>query len=175
MAYASRSKPSKRRSPPTPAYGRGAAYDHTSSTCFAFVALRPGTTVDAAAVRARVAESLGPAVVPDRVLFPDVLPRTAHDKIDRAALLAGAQRVHETPAPPVADSPAALVAAVWSELLGAPVQASSDATFFELGGNSLTVLRLARALGKVAGRPIGVKDVYRRATVAEQAELLAAP
>ncbi|MFF1921986.1 non-ribosomal peptide synthetase [Streptomyces sp. NPDC058221] len=151
------------------------AYDTTSSTCFAFVALQPGAAVDAAMVRAHVADALGPALQPDRVLFPDVLPRTAHDKIDRAALLADALRVQETVPPAAGDDPAARVAGVWSELLGIPVQATSGATFFELGGNSLTVLRLTRALGKAAGRSIGVKDVYRRATLAEQAELLTGP
>ncbi|MEU0740744.1 non-ribosomal peptide synthetase [Streptomyces sp. NPDC006134] len=152
------------------------AYDDASSTCFAFVTMQPGAAAETAAVRARVADALGPAVVPDRVLFLDVLPRTAHDKIDRAALLADALR-HQ--AAPPAEEPsdgdlATRIAAVWSELLGVSVPTAGSATFFELGGNSLTVLRLARALGKIAGRPVGVKDVYRRATVAGQVELLAA-
>ena len=175
------------------------AYDRESTTCFAFVAPRAGAGLDAAAVRARVADALGPAVVPDRVLFPEVLPRTAHDKIDRAALLADALRTTRQGATPAdvgggpegngaagnqasttangtagpAD-PAARVAAVWSQVLGTPVRATETATFFELGGNSLTVLRLTRALGKAAGCSVGVKDVYRRATIAQQAELLTA-
>jgi amino acid adenylation domain-containing protein len=211
------------------------AYDSGTSTCYAFVVEQAGAQVDAASVRRFVTETLGGAVVPDRILFTDVLPRSAHDKIDRAALLASvrpaddagttaeavavrgaataetvavrgaataetvavsgratAQPVavsgpgtagkaqaateaaaHRAPAPPGVLTHQ--VAQVWEQVLGVPVGEDESGTFFDLGGNSLTVLKLSRALGKIAGRPVGVKQVYRCGTIPQQVDLLARP
>ncbi|GAA2997720.1 hypothetical protein GCM10020229_07660 [Kitasatospora albolonga] len=151
------------------------AHDAATSTLAAFVVPLPGSAPDAASVRRTGELALGPAGIPDRVRFVTVLPRTAHDKVDRAALLAdlaaeGAAAADGNGAQP--DGLAGQVARVWAELLGTGVTRDCPQTFFELGGNSLTVLRLTRALGKLAGHPVGVADVYRCATLDQQVELL---
>jgi amino acid adenylation domain-containing protein len=152
------------------------AYDTGTSTCYAFVVKEAGAEVDAASVRRFVTGALGAAVVPDQVLFTDALPRSAHDKVDRAALLA-AVRANASGGSggsgEVAGGLAQQVARAWEQVLGVPVRESESGTFFDLGGNSLTVLRLSRALGKIAGRPVGVKQVYRCGTIGQQVDLLA--
>ncbi|MEU4833171.1 non-ribosomal peptide synthetase [Streptosporangium sp. NPDC023615] len=140
------------------------AYDAANSTCYAFVVGR------AAGVRARVAELLGPALVPDHVLVVETLPRTAHDKVDRERLLADA-----LPAPVEADDGtlAGRIAGAWATVLGvSPVQAMEGANFFGLGGNSLSVLKLARTLSAVAGRRITARELYRHSTLDEQLALI---
>lgn len=158
------------------------AYDAETSTSYAFVTARSGAEVDAASVRARVETALGSGVTPDRVVFADALPRTAHDKIDRAALLASVRQLRPVEGPDAAgsdaegtdaaDDLAGQIARAWSEVLGVSVPGRDGDNFFELGGNSLTVLRLSRALGKIAGRPVKVTDVYQCATLAQQVALL---
>ncbi len=153
------------------------AYDAESATSYAFAVREPGAEVDAASVRRVVEEALSAAVVPDRIVFLPSLPRSAHDKIDRAALLASVRR----PAPaaaapaPVAGGLAAQIARAWEEVLGVPVRGTEQDTFFDLGGNSLSVLRLSRALGRIAGRTLPVRQVYRCGTIPEQVELLSQP
>ncbi|MEV6345226.1 non-ribosomal peptide synthetase [Actinoplanes sp. NPDC051851] len=149
------------------------AYDAEAATSYAFVVAAPDRTPDPAAIRSTGRAALGAAAVPDRVILVEAFPRTAHDKIDRAALLAAARR----PAAATADRDRGLaerVAQAWAETLGVEVRDDTAETFFELGGNSLTVLRLTRALGAIAGRRIGVKDVYHAGTIALQTELLTA-
>ncbi|MGW7005809.1 non-ribosomal peptide synthetase [Streptomyces sp. NPDC054933] len=156
------------------------AHDDDTSTCYAFVVKDPGARIDAASVRRRVAAALGAAVVPDRVVFVDTLPRTAHDKIDRSALLASVRPAAPAPAAEPAHAAQAVpvgalatqITRAWEEVLGVSVHEAEAGNFFELGGNSLSVLRLSRALGRIAGRPVAVKQVYRCGTIPQQVELL---
>ncbi|MFD7922995.1 non-ribosomal peptide synthetase [Streptomyces sp. NPDC059740] len=150
-----------------------AAYDGSTSTCYAFVVAAPGRTPDPAAIRRAAEAALGAAAVPDRVVLTDSLPRTAHDKVDRAALLASAVRPERPAAEAAGDGLADRITRAWEDILDVGVVSGAQANFFELGGNSLTVLRLTRALGRIAGRRIAVKDVYRAGTIAEQVALLA--
>ncbi|WP_082801493.1 non-ribosomal peptide synthetase [Herbidospora cretacea] len=131
-------------------------YDAATSVCCAFV------TGDASAVRQTVTALLGPALVPDRVVAVATLPRTAHDKVDKDRL-----RV------PGDAGPAERIALAWAEVLGVSAeQAVSGANFFALGGNSLSVLKLARTLSGLAGRRITAKELYLHATLGDQLVLL---
>lgn len=147
-------------------------YDAESAVCHAFVVAEPGAEPAAASIRGFLETELGAAVVPDRIVFTTTLPRTAHDKTDRAALLAStappAERERALEGGALADH----IARVWGQVLGVPVAPSEQDTFFSLGGNSLTVIRLSRALGELAGRPVGVKNVYRCGTIPQQVDLL---
>ncbi len=148
------------------------AYDAEAAVCYACVVKDADTPVDAASVRHQVASALGASVVPDRVVFVDRLPRSAHDKIDRSALLASVRPARAEPADAGAQGLAARITRAWEEVLGVPVHEAEPGNFFELGGNSLSVLRLSRALGRIAGRPVAVKQVYRCGTIPQQVELL---
>ncbi|MEU9119077.1 beta-ketoacyl synthase N-terminal-like domain-containing protein [Streptomyces sp. NPDC048506] len=86
------------------------------------------------------------------------------------AARAGASGAVATPAQDT-QSPRALVAAGWTELLGHP-DAADDADFFELGGDSLIVTRLARRLGQQLGVAVPVRELLIARTLGGQAEVV---
>ncbi|MBE8517369.1 non-ribosomal peptide synthetase [Amycolatopsis sp. H6(2020)] len=150
------------------------AQDAETGLCHTFVVREAGSALDHRALLDAVAGELGAVYVPDRVHFVDSLPRTTRDKVDRAGLLSAARFALASGAEQAADDGlAGRIARAWAAVLDVPAgQLPEDATFFELGGNSLSVLKLSRALAEIAGRPIPVAKVYRCATISEQAELL---
>ncbi|MFJ2577105.1 amino acid adenylation domain-containing protein [Kitasatospora aureofaciens] len=140
----------------------------------AFVVLAQGVTAfDEAAVRAELARSLPPHLVPTVIRVLPALPETASGKTDRKALpdpfsaatagaggspaapeapvpLGGAQPGEAGPGGAGADrAVAAVTAEIWSRVLrceAALLDASSD--FHALGGDSLAVLEMLSALGE---------------------------
>ncbi|WP_150135440.1 non-ribosomal peptide synthetase [Streptomyces hyaluromycini] len=104
---------------------------------------------------------------PVAVIFLDSFPLTARGKLDEQALLA---RVPQAPmeeyGAPIADAWVRLVTDSFASVLGVtgvPPQAS----FFELGGSSLTAARACARIGKHVGRPIPLSRMYEYPT-AEQ-------
>jgi aryl carrier-like protein len=75
------------------------------------------------------------------------------------------------------DDPAArldVVRSVWREVLDI-AEVADDATFFDLGGDSLRLVILVERLNQVTGRKLKTVDLFRAGTVRGHAELLAAP
>jgi FkbM family methyltransferase len=88
----------------------------------------------------------------DLRILPD-LPRTVSGKVDRASITQDLRHSAAHPAPPTepsGDRYLTDVAAVWSEVLGKPVQGTDD--FFDVGGNSLSA---ARVITRIRQRYIG--------------------
>jgi len=78
---------------------------------------------------------------------------------------------------PNLDDPAArleVVRSVWREVLDI-AEVEDDATFFDLGGDSLRLVILVERLNQVTGRKLKTVDLFRAGTVRGHAELLAAP
>jgi amino acid adenylation domain-containing protein len=149
-----------------------------------FVVAAPGT--DPAAVRARLADLLPPAAVPARIRVLGGFPVTVNGKVDRAALAAAAADAPVEPPPaagPAAGAPAATVpaategdtaakvAAAWAEVLKVP-QVPTEANFFDLGGNSLSMYQLQDALERHTGSRPSVVALFRHTTVFAQAALI---
>jgi acyl carrier protein len=65
-----------------------------------------------------------------------------------------------------------LVRSVWREVL-AVEEVSDDATFFDLGGDSLRLVVLVERLNQRTGRALRTIDLFRAGTVRGHAELLA--
>lgn len=63
------------------------------------------------------------------------------------------------------------MAARWTELLGWS-DLSADSDFFDLGGDSLLVVRLARRLGEDLGVRVPVRSLMTASTLARQTALL---
>ena len=111
-------------------------------------------------VQRTLADRLPPAWRPTRFVWLAALPRTAHDKIDRAAL----------PPPPAMLPPAtptlAGLLAVLTELQTLlslpPVALAPDTHLFspEVGGDSLLVLNLVVALEARWGLPVTMDAIY---------------
>jgi amino acid adenylation domain-containing protein len=121
-------------------------------------------------IRAALRAELPAYMVPSAFVALDALPIGPSGKIDRRAL----------PAPRSADAaPAGLlsrreqeVAEVWREVLGTDAIGADD-NFFDLGGNSLLLIRLAARLKDRLGSTATAVDLFRFPTVRTLAAHLA--
>jgi thioesterase domain-containing protein len=106
----------------------------------------------------------------------EALPLTANGKVDRQSLPspeghAEAGGGGETAAVPPRTDLERRLAAVWSEILETAVD-NVHAGFFELGGNSLTLIQFHNRLGAALGCDVPVVDLFRHTTIAALAEHL---
>ncbi len=150
-----------------------AAVVHRDGQLVACLVLANGTR-DVGALVDRLRTRLPGHLVPDRYLEVAELPLTPSGKLDRrrlaetiddlAPLHAVAGRVPQPLATPLEHQ----LAALWSDLLGAPdVDGASD--FFALGGHSLLAMRLVARLEQVVGLRLPVSVVFEARTLARMA------
>ena len=135
------------------------------------VAFYSGDSLDPAVMRDRLGESLPKYMVPSAFHWRQTLPLTGNGKIDKKALkaLAGeldvVEQNHEGPNTETEK----WLAAAWSEVLGIPRdQIGRRDHFFDLGGTSLSNVRLAIVLDRV----VSFKDLTAHPILADQAELI---
>ncbi|MEU0397745.1 amino acid adenylation domain-containing protein [Streptomyces sp. NPDC006208] len=131
-----------------------------------YVVPAPGVWLDGAEVRAHVGRLLAAHMVPIRVEVLDILPLTAHGKLDRAALptpdfAAAASREHRE----AGSADEALLCELYAEVLGLDSVGPDDG-FFDLGGHSLLALRLAARVKSLKGVLLTVQDIYEARTPA---------
>ncbi|KAJ3067159.1 hypothetical protein HK102_007484, partial [Quaeritorhiza haematococci] len=126
------------------------------------VAFVTPASVDVVALRAVVAKSLPRYMIPS-VFVPMVeFPKNANGKADRAALLA--MDVGMEVELPVTESQQRM-AQIWSQILGVDIGSIGIQTsFFELGGDSISVIRLV-TLCEERGFAITSQQVFRTPTV----------
>ncbi|HEY1917838.1 MAG TPA: phosphopantetheine-binding protein [Streptosporangiaceae bacterium] len=131
---------------------------------------RPGRQVSGAEVGQRVAERLPGYMVPGFLVFVDEFPLTSSGKIDKAALPAPRPQAgadHVAPATPIET----MVASLYAVLLGLGEVGATD-NFFDLGGTSLTVMRLIRMMDDELDVDVGVAAVFLAPTPRQLAALL---
>jgi len=124
-------------------------------------------------LRDRLSASLPKYMVPAIFHWQNRLPLTSNGKIDTQALMALAQELDLTEQSQDGSRPYGTtehrVARAWSEVLGVPKeQISRRAHFFDLGGTSLSALKLAIALE----RALSFKDLIEHPVLAEQAGMI---
>ncbi|MFG3052358.1 amino acid adenylation domain-containing protein [Kitasatospora sp. NPDC048239] len=127
---------------------------------------RPGAEPKPAELREHLALRLPVYMVPDAVVLLDTLPLTANGKLDTAALPApdgAADGAREYVAP--RTDAEQLVTELWQEVLGVPRVGVLD-DFFELGGDSLLVTRVAARIRAGVGLDVPIRDVFERPTPA---------
>jgi acyl-coenzyme A synthetase/AMP-(fatty) acid ligase len=127
--------------------------------------------VDAAVLRDQLGESLPKYMVPSVFHWRRRLPLTDNGKIDRKALtaLAGELDVAEQDRDGPSTATEHRLAAAWAKVLGIPKdQIGRRDQFFDLGGTSLSALRLAIALD----RAVSLKDLTDRPILADLATLV---
>ena len=71
---------------------------------------------------------------------------------------------------PKTPTEAALVD-IWERILGLE-KASTKVNFFQVGGNSLNMVRLQEEIRKAYGLNVPVRSLYSRNTIVEQAQLI---
>ncbi len=133
-----------------------------------YAAQRP---LDADALREHFRESLPEYMVPSAFYWQRNLPLTDNGKIDRKALMAlaggldSAEQGHDGPSTATEHR----LAAAWAEVLGIPKdQIGRRDHFFELGGTSLSALKLAITLE----RAVSFKDLINHPILADLATLV---
>ncbi|MFD4910350.1 non-ribosomal peptide synthetase [Kitasatospora purpeofusca] len=125
-----------------------------------------GPRLDAAlqrAVTARLAAGLPDYMVPATVVVLPALPLGPGGKLDRGALpeppapAAGADGPRTAPSTPTETA----LAEIWGELLDLdPAGIDVQAAFYDLGGDSLLLVRLARLMTRRFDRRVRVPDLF---------------
>jgi acyl-CoA synthetase (AMP-forming)/AMP-acid ligase II/acyl carrier protein len=137
----------------------------------AAVVLRPGKSVDEAELRTFVASRLIDFKVPQKIIFVNELPKGPTGKINRIGMAVALKlNLSVNYIPPVTDLEKRL-AGIWADVLGAGTVGRQD-NFFDLGGNSLLVIRLVGEVEKFLGKPIPISALKHVYTVEQMAAAL---
>ena len=140
----------------------------------AYVVPRPGSSLAPADLRNALRGELPSYMMPSTFVLLDELPVTTNGKLDRRALPTPGRTTNADPrhVPPSDDLEARLTA-IWSAVLGHESVGVHDG-FFELGGQSLSAIRLIARVRAEFGAGLTVRDLFENPTVAELALRLSA-
>ncbi len=132
----------------------------------------PGAKLDMGELRGALRDALPHYMVPAAFMQLATLPKTPNDKIDRKALPeveleAAASVSAEVPETDFEHG----VAALFAEILGVPGAGRGD-NFFDLGGDSLSLVRLHRGLSNLSDTPPALSALFEEPTVQAIADLL---
>jgi hypothetical protein len=124
-------------------------------------------TVDPAEVRAVLAGRLPAYMVPAAVVVLDAMTLTPNGKLDKRALpapeyIAGDE--YRTPTTPTEE----ILVGIYAQVLGLE-RVGVDESFFELGGDSLSAMRVVAAVNTGLGVGLAVRVVFEAPTVAQLA------
>ncbi len=129
-------------------------------------------TADTAELRTQLAERLPAYMVPAAVVAIDALPMTPNGKLDRRALPAPEyQDADQYRAPTGAVEE--ILAGIYARVLGVE-RVGVDASFFELGGDSLSAMRVIAAINAGLDVDLSVRAVFEAPTVAQLAPRIGA-
>ncbi|ORA06902.1 condensation domain-containing protein, partial [Mycobacterium arosiense] len=129
-------------------------------------------TADPAGLRTQLAERLPEYMVPAAVVGLDALPLTVNGKLDVRALpvpdlASGAG--YRAPASPTEE----ILAGIYAQVLGLE-RVGIDDSFFDLGGDSLSAMRLVAAVNAGLDAHLAVRTVFEAPTVAQLAPRIGA-
>ena len=120
-------------------------------------------------LREHAAVTLADYMVPAAAHRLDKLPLTDNGKIDKKALRAAANDLSKQDYVAPATEAQRKLAAAWADVLGLPVERiGADADFFELGGTSLSAVRLAIKLKPA----VSLTDITAAPTLSKLAALV---
>ncbi|RKS08431.1 amino acid adenylation domain-containing protein [Nocardiopsis sp. Huas11] len=130
--------------------------------------------VDGDTLRGWTAERLPEPLVPRTVHVMEELPRNANGKIDRVTLPGLVRSVPSPTTGSATPSPhAAAIAGLCAHLLDVPVVGSEE-NLYELGADSLILMRLVTSIAQLFGAEVGLRDLHGSPTVSAIAALVAA-
>ncbi|PRX96574.1 non-ribosomal peptide synthetase [Allonocardiopsis opalescens] len=145
--------------------------DGDASELVAYVAPADGQAVTSADVGRHLAANLPPVMVPDRIVVLDRIPVTERGKpdLDRLRRL----RRREAASPATQDAVTETLAQIWRSVLGL-AEVGVDDNFFDLGGRSLTLLKVHTRLRDSLRRDVELLDLFRHPTIRRLAAALTA-
>jgi amino acid adenylation domain-containing protein len=124
-------------------------------------------TADPAGMRTALADRLPAYMVPAAVVVIDALPLTVNGKLDKRALPAPEYQDgddYRAPATPIEE----ILASIYARVLGVE-RVGVDDSFFDLGGDSLSAMRLVAAVNTGLDAGLAVRAVFEAPTVARLA------
>jgi amino acid adenylation domain-containing protein len=125
----------------------------------AYLRPAPGAgDLDAEEVRAHLARTLPSVMIPAHLITVDDFPLNASGKVDKPALPAPRRQIAADWAAPQTPTETMLTG-LFAELLGTGPVGTTD-SFFDLGGNSLTAMRLVDMISRKAGVDLGVSAIF---------------
>ncbi len=138
----------------------------------AYVTAQAGAELSAAQLRRELSGMLPEYMIPSAFVRLEALPLTPNGKLDRKGLplpdaVAFGTRGYEIPEGKTEQR----LARIWAELLQLERVGRED-NFFDLGGHSLTALRLIARVGSVFGVQIGVAALFAAPTLRQFARRL---
>jgi len=118
-------------------------------------------------IRLFLSQALPGYMVPSVYVLLDALPLTPNGKVDRKRLPLPRPALPINPREMLAprSETEALIASIWSEVLGVTAFGLHD-NFFELGGQSLSLLRVRAALGQKLGREVATSTLFEYPSIA---------
>ncbi|WP_231748855.1 non-ribosomal peptide synthetase [Mycobacterium sp. M26] len=128
-------------------------------------------TAEPAKARAALAERLPAYMVPAAVIAIDALPRTVNGKLDTRALPAPEYRDGENYRAP-STATEEILAGIFAHVLGVD-RVGVDDSFFDLGGDSLSAMRLVAAVNSAVEAGLSVRTLFEAPTVAQLAPRVA--
>jgi len=134
----------------------------------AFYSTHSGKGLDVAELRESLSTQLPEYMIPTAFVHRDDLPKTPNGKVDRKALAAMATTMMDTNratsnAPPKTALERS-IAGVFSEALGVEGIATDD-NFFNLGANSLTLVRVVSKLAEMFPGRVELVDLFQHTTI----------
>lgn len=105
-------------------------------------------------------------MLPASFVFLDKLPLTANGKIDRQALPDPQEVALQSPGMQPRTPLERVLAGIWAGVLGLPVVGVQE-SFFELGGNSLSAIRLVTQVSELLGVQSSLRMIFDAPTVAQ--------
>ncbi len=124
-------------------------------------------TADPAELREALARRLPPYMVPAAVVVVDTLPMTVNGKLDTRALPTPEYRDVDRYRAPT-DTVEEILAGIYADALGVE-RVGVDDSFFDLGGDSLSAMRLVSAVNTSMNTDLSVRTLFDAPTVARLA------
>ncbi len=138
----------------------------------AALVVKDSSSLTEASIQEYVSERLSEFKVPRRVVFLDELPKTPVGKIDRLRLSGMAEdRPTQTAYVAPRNDLEKFLVKVWEEELAVD-QIGIDDNFIDLGGDSLSSVRLISAIELLLQRPLPEKGLSQILTVRQMAQLM---
>jgi amino acid adenylation domain-containing protein len=132
----------------------------------AYIVLSPGMDLPPSQLQSFAARSLPEFMVPSQYVYLEALPRTAHGKLDRNALPAppmlSVESVEQGPIGQIEHA----IADLWADVLGV-INVSRHASFFDLGGHSLSAVQLISRVRRAFDVAVPLRSLFDGPTLAE--------
>jgi amino acid adenylation domain-containing protein len=141
----------------------------------AYVVADDGQMPTTSDLRGYLQQHLPEHMIPSAFVLLESLPLTTNGKVDKQALLIPSSERPELVSTYVAPRTEMelLIASVWNEVLGVEGLGAGD-NFFDVGGNSLLLVRVQSKLRSLVKREVSVLDLFKHSTIGALASHLSA-